>query len=66
MFFSVAGKILSVPFSQQDTQEISQPAVCDYFLGEGRVLFFFFFFFWSLSVFRVSTASSGLNARKSQ
>ena len=26
MFFSVAGKTLSVPFSQQDTQEISQPA----------------------------------------
>ena len=25
MFFSVAGKTLSVPFSQQDTQEISQP-----------------------------------------
>ena len=24
--FSVAGKTLSVPFSQQDTQEISQPA----------------------------------------
>ena len=27
MFFSVAGKILSVPFSQQDTQEISQPGI---------------------------------------
>ena len=25
-FFSVAGKKLSVPFTQQDTQEISQPA----------------------------------------
>ena len=26
VFSSVAGKALSVPFSQQDTQEISQPA----------------------------------------
>ena len=26
VFFSVAGKTFSVPFSQQDTQEISQPA----------------------------------------
>ena len=27
VFFTVAGKTLSVPFSQQDTQEISQPAI---------------------------------------
>ena len=47
MFFSVAGKTLSVSFSQQDTQEISQrnhsdqPSyVCDYSPGEGRGSFF--------------------------
>ena len=31
VFFGVAGEILSVPFSQQDTQEISQPADEIYF-----------------------------------
>ena len=33
-FFSVAGKTLCVPFSQQDTQEISQPARLNWLVSQ--------------------------------
>ena len=39
MFFSVAGKTLSVPFSQQDTQAISQPADQIYFPARNSARF---------------------------
>ena len=39
VFFSVAGKTLSVPFSQQDTQGISQPADQIYFPARNSARF---------------------------
>ena len=39
VFFSVAGKTSSVPFSQQDTQEISQPADQIYFPARNSARF---------------------------
>ena len=39
MFFSVAGKTLSVPFSQQDKQEISQLADQIYFPARNSARF---------------------------